>query len=84
MSYDWYEEVLNVLGEVVEYTAVVNYAGNSYVEKSWDMILDSNPMLKGVIPTSAERALANFLDTSPVIEIAATDHGMEGAALFNG
>lgn len=84
MAYDWYEEVLNVLGEVVEYEAVVNYAGNPYVEKSWDMILDGNPILKGVIPNAAERALANFLDNSPVMVMAPATHAMEGEALFNG
>lgn len=66
MSYNWFEDVLDVLGEVVNFKAIVNYAGNAFVEKSWDMILDSNPMLKGTIPSAAERQLANFFDTAQV------------------
>ena len=44
MSWLFFEEVLEELGRKLNYDAVVNYAGNSFVEKSWDMIMDSNPM----------------------------------------
>lgn len=64
MSYDWFNEVLDVLGEVVNYTAIVNYAGNAFCEKSWDMILDSNPMLKGQILTADQRAWQQFFATA--------------------
>lgn len=47
MSYILFEDVLNELGHKLSYEAVVNYAGNSFVEKSWDMIMDANPMLAG-------------------------------------
>lgn len=43
MSYDFFEAVLANLGHKLNYDAVVNYAGNSFCEKSWDMIEDSNP-----------------------------------------
>lgn len=32
------------LGKKLNYDAVVNYAGNSFCEKSWNMIQESNPM----------------------------------------
>ena len=64
MSYDWFRELLDVLGEFVNYDAVVNYAGNAFCEKSWDMIMDSNPMLKGQILTADERSWQNFFATA--------------------
>lgn len=66
MTFDWFNEVLEVLGEVVNYNAVVNYAGNSFCEKSWDMILDSNPMLKGQILTADQRTWQNFFNTAEI------------------
>ena len=47
MSYIFFEDVLTELGHKLSYDAIVNYAGNSFVEKSWDMIMDSNPMMIG-------------------------------------
>lgn len=47
MSYIFFEEVLAQLGRKLSYDAIVNYAGNSFVEKSWDMIMDANPMYAG-------------------------------------
>lgn len=72
MSFDWFQEVLGVLGEVVNFTAIANYAGNSFCEKSWDMILDANPMLKGQILSAADRALEAFFNTAEVKEIGGT------------
>lgn len=43
MSYVFFEDVLANLGHKLNYDAIVNYAGNSFCEKSWDMIMDSNP-----------------------------------------
>lgn len=45
MSYIFFENVLEELGRKLNYDAVVNYAGNSFCDKSWDMIMDSNPMM---------------------------------------
>ena len=64
MSYDWFREVIEVLGEFVNFDAVVNYGGNSFCEKSWDMIMDSNPVLKGQILTAEERSWQNFFATA--------------------
>lgn len=43
MSYLFFEDVISELGYKLNYEAVVNYAGNSFCEKSWQMISDSNP-----------------------------------------
>lgn len=84
MSYDWFTDVLDVLGEVVNFSAIVNYAGNAFVEKSWDMILDNNPMLKGVAPTAEERQMAAFFDTSNAKVIKSKGEGIGGLSLFEG
>lgn len=44
MSYIFFEDILEELGHKLSYDAIVNYAGNSFCEKSWEMIMDSNPM----------------------------------------
>ena len=44
MSYVFFEDVLEELGHKLTYDAIVNYAGNSFCEKSWDMITEHNPM----------------------------------------
>lgn len=44
MSMLFFEDVLMELGKKLNYDAVVNYAGNSFCEKSWNMIQESNPM----------------------------------------
>lgn len=44
MSYVFFEDVLEELGHKLTYDAIVNYAGNGFVEKSWDMIVENNPM----------------------------------------
>ena len=66
MAFDWFQEVLAVLGEVVNFSAIVNYAGNSFCEKSWDMILDNNPMLKGQILNAQDRTLEAFFNSAEV------------------
>ena len=44
MSYVFFEDVLSELGHKLNYDAIVNYAGNSFMEKSWDLIVKHNPM----------------------------------------
>lgn len=46
MSLLFFESILMELGRKLRYDAVVNYAGNSFCEKSWDMICDANPMIE--------------------------------------
>ena len=38
MSYVFFDVVLRELGYKLNFEAVVNYAGNAFCEKSWDMI----------------------------------------------
>ena len=44
MSNIFFEDVLAALGRKLNYDAIVNYAGNSYFEKSWEIITENNPM----------------------------------------
>lgn len=44
MSYIFFEDILDELGHKLTYDAVVNYAGNSFCEKSWDIIMENYPM----------------------------------------
>ena len=46
MSLDFFEKVLEELGNKLNYDAIVNYAGNSFCKDSWDMIMQSNPMFE--------------------------------------
>ena len=43
MSYIFFEDVLEQLGHKLTYDAISNYAGNSFCEKSWEMIMENNP-----------------------------------------
>ena len=62
MSYVFFSDVLEELGHKLNYDAVVNYAGNSFVEKSWDMIMDSNPMTMGDGKNMSSRNAKTFAD----------------------
>lgn len=68
MSYIFFEDVLAELGHKLNYDAVVNYAGNSFVEKSWDMIMDSNPMMINENGKSGRmnKEFANFLSNARI------------------
>lgn len=46
MSYVLFEHILERLGQKMMYDAVVNYAGNSFCEKSWELIMENYPMTK--------------------------------------
>lgn len=64
MAYIFFEDVLEELGHRLNYEAIVNYAGNSFCEKSWQMISDSNPFNLGEVRSSgngnAMKSLADF------------------------
>lgn len=68
MSYVFFENVLAELGRKLNYDAVVNYAGNGFVEKSWDMIMDSNPMMINENGRSSRMngELVNFLGNARI------------------
>lgn len=57
MSWPFFEAVLEELGRKLNYDAVVNYAGNAFCEKSWDMIMENNPM---TLKSQSDRALSGF------------------------
>ena len=68
MTYIFFQDVLKELGYKLNYDAMVNYAGNSFVKDSWDMINDVNPMniSEGSIGRKASREMANFFSTARV------------------
>ena len=43
MSFVFFEDVLAELGHKLHFDAIVNYAGNGFMEKSWDLISEHNP-----------------------------------------
>ena len=67
MSYVFFDDVLRELGYKLNFEAVVNYAGNAFCEKSWDMIEKSNPFNiaeKG--SNQAMSSLAGFFGKSSI------------------
>ena len=62
MSYIFFNDVLEELGHKLSYDAIVNYAGNSFVEKSWDMIVDANPMMMGDGKHMSSKQAQTFVD----------------------
>lgn len=69
MSYVFFEDVLEELGHKLTYDAVVNYAGNSFCEKSWDIISEHNPLLisaDGKANTKTMNALASFFNSADI------------------
>lgn len=68
MSYVFFEDVLEELGHKLTYDAIVNYAGNGFVEKSWDMINEHNPMnlIKEKDKNAALRSVADMFNSAKV------------------
>lgn len=76
MSYLFFEDVLEELGHKLSYDAIVNYAGNSFVEKSWDMILESNPMTMGDgkhLSSKKQNEMAAFFGNARIVEPGSKD-----------
>lgn len=67
MTYVFFDDILAELGHKLTYDAIVNYAGNSFCEKSWEMIMENNPFHvaenKG---NQAMKSLANFFNKENV------------------
>jgi len=71
MSYNLFNDIIEQLGIKLNYDAVINYAGNSFVEKSWDMIQDSNPMNVTDSKNGSKRSqksLVDFFSKAKVVE----------------
>lgn len=66
MSWVFFDDVLTELGYKLHYEAVVNYAGNAFCEKSWDMIEKSNPFNLIQRGTQTMGNLASFLAGSTI------------------
>lgn len=67
MSYIFFEDVLEELGHKLIYDAIVNYAGNSMCEKSWEMISERNPFyIKSDKKDGTQKTLANFFSSADV------------------
>ena len=45
MSFVLFDEIVDQLGKKLMYDAVVNYAGNGFCEKSWEIIMDHYPLM---------------------------------------
>jgi len=60
MSYIFFEDVLEELGHKLQYDAIVNYAGNSFCEKSGEMIRQYNPFNVGGEKSETMNKLASF------------------------
>lgn len=69
MSFLFFEDVITELGHKLTYDAVVNYAGNSFCEKSWEMISDSNPFnigTDGVPKSKGSKGFAELFNSSNI------------------
>lgn len=68
MSYVFFESVLEELGYKLNFEAVAHYAGNSFCEKSWDMIQKSNPfnLQPHEAAAQAMTSLAGFFGRSKI------------------
>ena len=67
MSFIFFEGILEALGQKLTYEAISNYAGNSFCERSWDMISESNPIHlihdgPEIGKTSRNRGLFDFIE----------------------
>lgn len=65
MSLIFFEDVLMELGKKLNYDAVVNYAGNSFCEKSWNMIQDAHPMTSG--KKTGNSSVAAFFENATIV-----------------
>lgn len=66
MSLLFFEDVLMELGKKLNYDAVTNYAGNSFCEKSWDMIQEANPMGSG--KKTGTNSVAAFFESATIVK----------------
>lgn len=78
MSGVFFEDIIAALGHKLNYDAIVNYAGNSFCAKSWEMIQENNPF--NVISKQkkgASGAFADFLN-SGMVKIKGAEKSGEG------
>lgn len=61
MSLPFFDDVLEELGHKLAYDAIINYAGNAFCEKSWDMIQENNPFMVAEQASLGSSRIANKL-----------------------
>ena len=66
MSMLFFDDVLMELDKKLNYDAIVNYAGNGFCEKSWDMIQESYPL--GAGKKTGNSAVASFFENATVVK----------------
>ena len=70
MSMVFFDDVLEALGQKLVYDAVVNYAGNSFCEKSGEIIQEHNPFTvaenQSTGSSSTAKALASFFSNANI------------------
>lgn len=66
MSYLFFEQVLSELGHKLNFEAIANYAGNSFFEKSWDMIEKNNPFRVEDKSTSTMKSIGDFFNSGKI------------------
>lgn len=66
MSWVFFDDVMAELGHRLNYEAIVNYAGNAFCEKSWDMIEKANPLHVSDGTGTAMNNMASFLAGSKI------------------
>lgn len=61
MYYPTFQKVLGQLGRKLNYDAVVNYAGNSFMQKSWELIEQANPLTPVKERSGTSGAMQNLI-----------------------
>lgn len=61
MSFVFFDQVFAQLGRKLNYDAIVNYAGNAFCKKSWEMIEKANPLLPSYGGSASANAMQNLL-----------------------
>lgn len=67
MSYLFFSDVLTELGHKLNYDGIVNFAGNPYASKAWDMIVENNPMTAGG-EKSVVKGMVGLFNQSKVVK----------------
>lgn len=80
MSMVFFDDILKELRYKINYDAVVNYAGNSYMPDAWDIISKADPFnVEGVKGEgSGLSGFAKFLSGSNIEIIKKSDKGERG------
>lgn len=56
MSFVFFQDVLAELNHKLTFDAISGYAGNSFMEKSWDLIMEHHPLLSSAENPQTEKS----------------------------